>query len=133
MPFGYRVDDVLERLARDVFHDHPLVVEPVAADVVHADQIRVLEIQTLRHAAQLDFEIAADQLERDFLAGVARGEIDFAETAATDATLDRVAVERPRAARIGEFHSTGPGSFRASFGCSELGRRNVHGRFLCSF
>ena len=81
MPFGCRVDDVLERLARDIFHDHPLVVELVAADVVEADQIRVLEIEALRDAAQLDVEIAADQLERDFLAGVAGGEIDFAETA----------------------------------------------------
>jgi len=41
----------------------------------------MLQIEALPHAAELDVEIAADELEGDFLAGVAGGEIDFAEAA----------------------------------------------------
>ena len=85
-------------------HWSPIVV---GADVVEGDQVRVLEVQALRDAAQLDVEVAADELERDFLAGVAGGEVDLAEAAAADAALDRVAVQRPRAAGIGEFHRRG--------------------------
>ena len=58
----------------------------------------MLEVQALRDAAQLDVEIAADELERDFFAGVADGEIDFAESAPADAALDRVAGSSGRAA-----------------------------------
>ena len=47
--------------------------------------------------APLDFQIAQDQLERDFLAGIGRGVINLAESAATDRTLDGVAFERPGA------------------------------------
>ena len=63
----------------------------VLANVEQAEQIRMLEVQALRNAAQLDFQIAANQLQRDFLAGVAQGVINLAEPAAADAALDRVA------------------------------------------
>ena len=72
----------------------PLVAHLVGADVVQADQIGVLQVEALRDAAELDFQIAANQLERDFFAGVAGGEIDFAKSAASDAALDRVALQR---------------------------------------
>ena len=72
------------------------------------DQVRVLQVEALRDAAELDVEIAANQLERDFLAGVAGGEVDLAEAAAPDAALDRVAFQRPRAAGVGEFHRRRP-------------------------
>ena len=45
--------------------------------------------------AALDVEVAEDQLEGDFLAGVGRGVVDLAEAPAADGPLDRVAVERP--------------------------------------
>ena len=111
------VDHVFERLAGDVFHDHPLVALLVGADVVEGDQIGVLQVEALRDAAELDVEVAADELERDFLAGVAGGEVDFAEAAPADAALDRVAVQRPRAAGVGEFHRRGPRVAPASSSC----------------
>ena len=90
----------------------------VGADVVEGDQVGVLQVEALRDAAELDVEIAADQLERDFLAGVAGGEVDFAEAAAADAALDRVALQRPRAAGVREFHRRGPRPLRLfKLGC----------------
>ena len=65
------------------------------ADVVQGDQVGVLQVQALRDAAELDVQVAADELEGDFLAGVAGGEIDLAEAAAADAALDGVAFQRP--------------------------------------
>ena len=50
----------------------------------------------------LDVEIAADQLQGDFLAGVADGEIDFAEAAVPDAALDGIAVQGAVAAGVDE-------------------------------
>ena len=93
------------------------------------DQIRVLQVEALRDAAELDFQIAADQLERDFFAGVAGGEIDFAEPAAPHAALDRVAFQRPRAAGVREFHRRGPRPLRFV----KLGCRKIHGRKVLSF
>ena len=79
---GMAADRSFQRLAGDVFHDDPAVVLLVLADVVQGEQVGMLEIQAVRDAAQLDVEIAADQLQRHFLAGVADGEIDLAEAAA---------------------------------------------------
>ena len=102
MPLGMAIDGVFERFARHVFHDHPAVVVLVGFDVVEGDQVGVLEIQAVRDAAEFDVEIAANQFERDFFAGVAHGVIDFAEAAAADASFDRVSGQRLRAARIGK-------------------------------
>ena len=74
-------DNVFERFAGDVFHDDPLVVGTIGADVVQRDEVRVLQVEALRYAAELDIQVAANELEGDFLAGVAGGEIDLAETA----------------------------------------------------
>ena len=63
------------------------------------------------------------ELERDFLAGVAHGVIDLAEAAVADAPLDRIAVERPRAAGEGEAGGAG-GRGRVRGG---LGHGEVHG------
>ena len=101
----------------------------VGADVVQADQVGVLEVEALGDAAELDFQIAADELERDFLAGVAGGEIDFAKTAAAHAALDRVTLQRTRAAGVREFHRRGTGSLRLI----KLGRWKIHGRKPVSF
>ena len=62
----------------------------------------MLQVQALVDAAELDVQVAADQLQRDFLAGVAQGVVDFAEAALADAALDGVALQRPRAAGIEE-------------------------------
>ena len=45
-------------------------------------------------------EVAADQLQGDFLAGVAGGVVDFAEAALADAAFDRIALQGARAAGI---------------------------------
>ena len=82
----------------------PLVV---LADVVEAEQVGVLEVEALADAAELDVEIAADQLQGDFLAGVADGVVDLAEAALADAALDRVALQRPRAAGVSELAQGG--------------------------
>src|SRR5262245_44989368 len=62
----------------------------------------MLEIEALHHPAQLDVPVAPDQLERDFLAGVAGGVINFAEPPVPDAALDRVAGQRPGSGSIGK-------------------------------
>ena len=85
----------LQALAGDVFHDDPGIARVVDADVEEAQQIGVLEVEALPHAAELGVEIAADELQRDVLAGVADGVVDFAEAAAADAALDRIAGQRP--------------------------------------
>ena len=105
-PFGIAVDRVLQARAGDIFHDDPGVALVVVLDVVQVDQVRVLEIEALADAAQLDLQIPLDVLERELFAGVAGGEIDLAEAAAADATLDDEAVERSRAAGILELHGT---------------------------
>ena len=60
----------------------------------------MLEIEALPHAAELGIEIAADELQGDFLAGVAGGVVDFAEAAAADAALDHISGQRPGPASI---------------------------------
>ena len=45
--------------------------------------------------------------KRHFLAGIAGGEIDFAEPAMADAALDGVARKRPRTAGVGEPRTAG--------------------------
>ena len=67
----------------------------VLADVVEAEQVGMLEVEALPHAAEFGIEIAADELQGDFLAGVAGGVVDFAEAAAAHAALDGIAAQRP--------------------------------------
>ena len=55
----------------------------------------MLEVEALPHAAEFGIEIAADELQGDFLAGVAGGVINFAEAAAAHAALDDIAAQRP--------------------------------------
>ena len=74
----------------------------VGAQVVEADEVGVLEVEALGDAAQLDVAVAAHQLEGDFLAAVADGEVDLAEAAAADAALERVAVQGPLSGTVGE-------------------------------
>ena len=57
-------------------------------------QVRAFQVHALANAAALDVEVAEDQLEGDFLAGVGRGVVDLAEASAADGALDRVAVKR---------------------------------------
>jgi hypothetical protein len=92
---GIAADDLLQRLARRVLHDDPGIVVLVLLNVVQRDEVGVFQVQALGDAAQLDVEVVAHQLQGDFLAAVADGEVDLAEAAAADAPLDGVAVERP--------------------------------------
>ena len=93
---------VFQALAGDVLHDHPGVALVVLADVVEVQQVGVFQVEALADAAELDVQVAADQLQGDFLAGVAGGVVDFAEAALADAALDGVAGQRARAAGIDE-------------------------------
>ena len=47
-------------------------------------EIRVAQIQAVGDAAQFNFAVAADELERDFLAAIADRKVDFAKTASTE-------------------------------------------------
>ena len=57
-PRGAVVQNVLQALARNVLHHDPGAALVVVANIVEVDQIVVLEIQTLPHAAELDIQIA---------------------------------------------------------------------------
>ena len=92
----------LQALARQVLHHHPGIAGIVLADVVQAQQVGVLEVEALPHAAEFGIEIAADELQGDFLAGVAGGVVDLAEAAAAHAALDDIAAQRPATAGIQE-------------------------------
>ena len=75
----------------------------------------MLEIQAMLDAAQLDVEIAPDQLQRHFLAAVADGEINLAESSPPHAPLDRIARQRPIAG--GKLQTASkPGASRADGG-----------------
>jgi len=115
---------LIQRVAQvrsgDILHHHPPDLLLVSADVVQRDQIRVFEIQALRRAAEFDLQIALDPLERDFLASIAEREVDLAEAADTEPTLDRETVQHARAAAErkmdrGRFVRAGhSGRFRSS-------------------
>ena len=94
------VECVLQRQAADVFHHHPGVAVVVLADVEQVQQIGMFQVQALPDAAQFDVQIPADELQRDFLARVAHGVIDFAEAALAHAAFEGVALQRPRAPGI---------------------------------
>jgi hypothetical protein len=66
----------------------------------------MFKVQALPDAAELDVEIALDVLERNFLTGVAGGEVDLAESPHADTSLDGVAIKGSRSAGIGKLHGT---------------------------
>src|ERR1043166_9686720 len=102
---GMPGQDGRERLAGDVLHDEPVVAILVGTYVVKVDEVWVLEVEALRHAAHLDVEVLGmNPLERDFLAAVGDGEIDLAEAAKPDAALERVAGQGMLSGMVGEFH-----------------------------
>src|SRR6516164_1614417 len=72
------------------------------------DQVRVLEIEALLDAAQLDVEVAADPFQRHLLAGVADGEVNLAEAAPANAALDRIPGQRLLPAAVCELHGFTP-------------------------
>ena len=98
------VEDDVERLAGDVLHDDPVIALVVGAQVVQVDEVGVLEVQALGDAAQLDLRVAAHQLEGDFLAAVADGEVDLAEAAPADAALERETVQGSLSGTVDELH-----------------------------
>jgi hypothetical protein len=94
----------------------------------------MLKVQALADATQLNFEIALDVLERDLFAGVARGEIDFAESASPDSALDRVPFEWPGATGVRKFHRGGSRRVRSRpLGIIKLRRLRIHGRKVLTF
>ena len=69
------------------------------------DEVGVLEVEAMGDAAELDVGVAAEELERDFLAAIGDGEVDLAEPALADAALDGVPIQRSLAGAVGEFQS----------------------------
>src|SRR5262249_12109887 len=103
-PLRMPAEHDIERFAGDVFHDHPVIALAIGAQVVEVHQVGVLEVQALSHAAQLDMVVAADQFEANFFPSIADGKVDLAKTATPDATLERVALERPLTGTVVELH-----------------------------
>ena len=89
------VEHFFQRMVGHQFHDDPGIALVVLPHVVQREQIRMLQVQALRDAAEFDIQVAANQLQRDFFAGVAGGVIHFAEAAVADAALDGVALQGP--------------------------------------
>ncbi len=103
-PLRMAVEDDVQRLAGHILHHHPVLAAVVGLEVEETDQMRMLEVQALGHAAHLDVLRTADELERHLLAAVAQRVVDFAEAAGADAALDRVTVERTLSRTVGELH-----------------------------
>ena len=59
---GIFCQQIFERVARHQLHDHPSISLVVLPHVVQREQVRVLEIQAVHYAAQLDIQIAANEL-----------------------------------------------------------------------
>ena len=78
----------------DILHDDERVARVARLQIEDRQQVRALQVHAVHDPAPLDVEIAQDELERDFLAGIGRGVINLAEPASPDGTLDRVAIER---------------------------------------
>jgi hypothetical protein len=84
------IESVAKIRAGDVLHHHPCLPFRIAADVVQGNEVRMLEVQALRDAAELDIQIPLDAFEGHFLSRVADGEVDFAESSDPDTSPDRV-------------------------------------------
>src|SRR5207237_10762906 len=98
-----------QRLAGNVFHDHPVIALGIGAEIDQSHEVGMFEVEALGHAAQLDLEIVpANQLQGHFLAAVAQRIVHLAEAAPADAPLERVAVQNPLSRAVGEFHSSTP-------------------------
>ena len=94
----------LQVFAIDVLHHDPAVTLRVGANVVQRDEVGVLQVQALLHAAAFDVEVAANPFERDLFARIAERVIDLAESTALNGAFDRVAVERFRFGAVLEAH-----------------------------
>src|SRR5262249_13508569 len=99
-------EDGVQRVAGDVLHDDPVIAARIGAQVEQPDEVRLLQVEALRHAAQLDLLVVAQQLHRDLLAAIADGKVDLAEAAPADATLERVTIKRTLSRAVGESHTT---------------------------
>jgi hypothetical protein len=71
-----------------------MIALAILFDVEDRDQIRMLQVQALRHATEFDFQIFLQQLDRDFFARISQRVIHLPEATARDGSLDRVSVER---------------------------------------
>src|SRR5258706_1884709 len=91
---GLLVDQFAQRRSADVFHDDEGDAVGVVADVEDRDEVRAFEVHALGHAAKLDLLVTLDNFQRYFAAAVADGVVNLAESAAADAALDGVAIER---------------------------------------
>src|SRR5262249_57197626 len=108
-PLRVPVEDIGQRFATNVLHDHPVVALAVGAQVVEGEQVGVFEVEALGHAAQLHIQVvAAHQLEGHFLAAVAEGIVDLAEAPTADAPLERIPIEDTLSGTVGELHNDSP-------------------------
>src|SRR6185503_3121255 len=94
------VNRVFQARAGDILHHDPRVARFVVANVVEIDEVRMLEVEALPDAAQLNLQIALDMLERQFLTRIARREINLAKPTAANAALNDKAFQRSRSAGV---------------------------------
>src|SRR5437870_4100850 len=97
-------EDDMQRFAGDIFHYDPLIAGLVGAEIEDIDEIRMLQVDAVRNATQLDAAVAAEQFQRDLFAAIGDGKIDFAEAAFADAALDGVTIERSLTGTVSELH-----------------------------
>jgi len=100
------IECIFQTVARNILHHHPSLPFVVVLDVKQRHQIRMLEVDALRDAADFDVHVPLDAFDGQFLAGVAEREIDFAESAHADSSLDGVSIKRPGSGRVGELHTS---------------------------
>ena len=116
----------VEGLAGDVLHHDPVVAVPILPHVEDCDEVRMAQVQTLLHTAQLDIDVVLQELERDIPPAVADCEIDLAKASAMQRTLDGVPFEGTGFGGVSELrHSGQPSAFSSQFGVIDQRTRFV--------
>ena len=87
-------EDLIERLAADVFHHDPGVSVVVFLDVDDGDEVGVLEVEALLGATAFDFDVAVQQFQCHLLAPVADRVVDLPESSSLDSPLDGESCQR---------------------------------------
>ncbi len=103
-PFRIPSHNLVQTIAGHILHHNPVVAVFIRLHVEDGDEIRVLQIQALRHATQFDFQIVVQQLQGNFFARVAKRVVDLTEPTAVDGSLDGEPIKWRRFWCKGELH-----------------------------
>ena len=98
------LDHVPQVRTRYILHHHPTLTKLIRLNVPQRNQVHVLQVQTIPNPAQLDVQVPLNLFQRNFFARVVQSKVNLPKSADTDPAFDRVAVQRPRAARVRESH-----------------------------